>query len=81
MLASSLCLQLALHLSACEHALGALDSQYQLFEPVRRIERMARIGLEQQFGTATVKGFTIFLGPALDWQLRSRIYLSIEGKF
>ena len=81
MIAPAICLQLALHLTACESALSALDAQYRVFEPVRKFEEYARIGIEGYVGKRGVEGIAIFVGPALDWQLRGRIYLSIEGKF
>ena len=82
MLASSLCLSLALHVAACEHALAATDAQVPwLFAPVRQLERSARLGLEGFVGKRTADGLTFFIGPALDWQLRAQVYLSIEGRF
>lgn len=81
MLTASLCLQLALHVTACEQALNALDAQYKLLEPARVIEHSMRIGLEKRIGKRGVDGITLFLGPAIDWQTNSRIYLSIKGDF
>ena len=81
MLTSQLCLQLALHLAACEHAVSALDAQYQLLAPLKQLERSLRVGVEARIGTKATEGLTLFIGPALDWQLRSRVYFSIEGKF
>jgi hypothetical protein len=81
LLTSSLCLQLALHLSACEHALKAADSQYHLLEPLRRLEEYARVGVEGYVGKKTLDGITVFVGPALDWQLNGKLYFLIEGRF
>lgn len=81
MLTSQLCLQLALHVSACEHAIEAADRQYQLLAPLHRLEQYARVGLEGYVGKKTLDGITFFVGPALDWQLNSRVYFVIEGRF
>lgn len=82
MLTSQLCLSLTLHLSACQHALEATDATVPwLFEPVRKLERKVRVGLEGYVGKRTLDGITFFIGPALDWQARAQVYISIEGRF
>ena len=81
MVIEQICLQLALHLSACQHAIEAADAQYEIARPLHEIERKARVGLEGYVGKKTLEGITFFVGPALDWQLNSRIYFVIEGRF
>ena len=81
MLASSLCLQLALNVSACEHFISAADAQYHVLEPLHKLEEYARFGIEGYIGKRTLDGISFFVGPALDWQLNGRLYIVVEGRF
>jgi hypothetical protein len=66
---------------ACEKSLEALDAQYNLLAPARRLEREFRTGFEKTVGKKGFDTLTVFAGVGLDWQLRQRIYISIGGDF
>jgi hypothetical protein len=81
MIATNICLQLALHLTACEKALEAFDAQYKVLEPLRKYERALTITALEYVDKRTFETVTFLIGPTIDWQQNQQIKLAINISF